>query len=522
MSRRAKIVCTLGPATSSQEQITALIDAGLDVARLNLSHGTRADHLLAYQRVRAGSDATGRSVGMLADLQGPKIRLGTFPGGPIRLNAGDEFIITTDDIPGTEREAATTYQGLADDVRAGDRILIDDGNVQLDVTGVTGSRVRTRVVVGGKVSDHKGINLPGVSVSAPALTDKDESDLRWALATGVDMIALSFVRTPDDASLARKIMREGRPPGRPADRQDREARGRERPAEHRRRVRRDHGRARRPRRRASPGTGARGPEPGDQPGQGAGPAGHRGHPDAGVDDQRAASHPGRGVRRGRRGRRGRGRGDAVRGDQRGRLSDGDRGHDGADRRRGRGELSAGGALPHRMPTTTGGAIARAAAEVGAIVGAKALVAFTMTGETARRLARYRSPVPLLAFTTEAATRSQLALTWGVETFIVSTVRHTDDMVHEVDAALVNLGRCAIGDKIVIVAGSPPGSPGKTNALRVHRIGAGSLPLGEISIENGPYRRLEPIQHVSLNLLAVSRSTHLCNFSQAGEPVSKFV
>jgi pyruvate kinase len=122
-----------------------------------------------------------------------------------------------------------------------------------------------------------------------------------------------------------------------------------------------------------------------------------------------------------------------------------------------------------VPATTGGAIARAA-EVGAMVGAKALVAFTMTGETARRLARYRSPIPLLAFTTNPATRSQLALTWGVETFIVPTVRHTDDMVHEVDSALVRLGRCAIGDKIVIVAGSPPGSPGKTNALRVHRIG----------------------------------------------------
>ena len=123
-----------------------------------------------------------------------------------------------------------------------------------------------------------------------------------------------------------------------------------------------------------------------------------------------------------------------------------------------------------MPTTTGGAIARAAAEVGAIVGAKALVAFTLTGETARRLARYRSPIPLMAFTTEPATRSQLAFTWGVETFISPTVHHTDEMVHEVDSALVGLGRCAIGDKIVIVAGSPPGSPGKTNALRVHRIG----------------------------------------------------
>jgi pyruvate kinase len=108
--------------------------------------------------------------------------------------------------------------------------------------------------------------------------------------------------------------------------------------------------------------------------------------------------------------------------------------------------------------------------VSAIVGAKALVAFTITGETARRLARYRSPIPLLAFTTEPATRSQLALTWGVETFIVPTVRHTDDMVREVERALLDLGRLTLGDKIVIVAGSPPGSPGKTNALRVHRIG----------------------------------------------------
>jgi len=212
MSRRAKIVCTLGPATSSQEQITALIGAGMDVARLNMSHGSQADHLETYRRVRAGSDATGRSVGVLADLQGPKIRLGEFPGGPVRLSAGDEFAITTEDIPGNQHEASTTYKGLADDVRAGDRILIDDGNVQLDVTGVSGTRVRLRVVVGGKISDHKGINLPGINVSAPALTEKDEADLRWALATGADIIAMSFVRTPDDASLARKIMTDmGRP-----------------------------------------------------------------------------------------------------------------------------------------------------------------------------------------------------------------------------------------------------------------------------------------------------------------------
>ena len=470
MSRRAKIVCTLGPATSSQEQITALIDAGLDVARLNLSHGTQADHLLGYQRVRAGSDATGRSVGVLADLQGPKIRLGTFPGGPVRLRAGDEFIITTDNVPGTEREAATTYQGLADDVRVGDRILLDDGNVQLDVTGVTGSRVRTRVVVGGKVSDHKGINLPGVAVSAPALTDKDESDLRWALATGADMIAMSFVRSPDDASLARKIMSEAGRPGVPliakiekpeavgvlpdiVDAFDgimvaRGDLGVELPLEQVPAVQSQA--IRLARERARPVIVAT----------------------QMLESMINAPRPTR----------------AEVSDVAGAVVEG------ADAVMLSAETSV-GAYPMesvatmarivvaaeesslraehsltRMPTTTGGAIARAAAEVGAIVGAKALVAFTMTGETARRLARYRSPVPLLAFTTEAATRSQLALTWGVETFIVPTVRHTDDMVHEVDAALVNLGRCAIGDKIVIVAGSPPGSPGRTNALRVHRIG----------------------------------------------------
>jgi len=447
-----------------------LIAAGLDVARLNMSHGRQSDHLEAYRRVRAGSEATGRSVGILADLQGPKIRLGEFPGGPIRVAPGDEFIITTEDIPGNQHEASTTYEGLPDDVRPGDRILIDDGNVQLDVIGVSGNRVNLLVVVGGKLSDHKGINLPGVNVSAPALTDKDEVDLRWALTTGADMIALSFVRSPDDAQVARKIMTDMGRPGVPliakvekpqavdalpdiVDAFDgimvaRGDLGVEMPLEQ---VPTVQTRAiKLARERARPVIVAtqmlesmiNSPRP----------------TRAEVSDVAGAVAAGA---------------DAVM------LS---------------AETSV-GAYPietvatmsrivaaaeesslvaehhlSRMPTTTGGAIARAAAEVGAIVGAKALVAFTMTGETVRRLARYRSPIPLLAFTTDPAVRSQLALTWGVETFIAPTVRHTDEMVHEVDAALIRLGRCAIGDKIVIVAGSPPGSPGKTNALRVHRIG----------------------------------------------------
>jgi pyruvate kinase len=470
MSRRAKIVCTLGPATSSQEQITALIGAGMDVARLNMSHGSQADHLETYRRVRAGSDATGRSVGVLADLQGPKIRLGEFPGGPVRLSAGDEFVITTEDIPGNSHEASTTYAGLADDVRPGDRILIDDGNVQLDVTGVSGTRVYLRVVVGGKISDHKGINLPGINVSAPALPEKDEADLRWALATGADIIAMSFVRTPDDASLARKIMTDMGRPGLPliakiekpeavnvlpdiVDAFDgimvaRGDLGVELPLEQ---VPAVQARAiKLARERARPVIVAtqmlesmiNSPRP-----TRAEVSDVAGAVAAGADAVMLSAETSVG---------------AYPIDTVATMS----------RIVAAAEESSLRAEHHlsRMPTTTGGAIARAAAEVGAIIGAKALVAFTMTGETARRLARYRSPIPLLAFTTDPAIRSQLALTWGVETFIVPEVRHTDDMVHEVDSALVRLNRCAIGDKIVIVAGSPPGSPGKTNGLRVHRIG----------------------------------------------------
>jgi pyruvate kinase len=469
MSRRAKIVCTLGPATSSQERITGLISAGLDVARLNLSHGTHEDHLTVYQRVRAASGEIGRAVGVLADMQGPKIRLGTFPGGPAMLKAGEQFTITTEDIPGTEREASTTYQGLPGDVGAGDRILIDDGNVQLDVLSVSGSRVLTRVVVGGKISNHKGINLPGVNVSAPALTAKDEIDLRWALEIGVDMVAMSFVRSPDDALLARKIMAEaGRQAPLIAKIEKPEAvavlpdivdafdgimvaRGdlgvelplEQVPAVQKRAISLARERARpvivatqmlesmisapRPTRaEVSDVAGA--------VAEGADAVMLSAETGVGAYPIEAVSTMARIIAA-------------------------------AEENTLRAEPSL-----SRVPTTTGGAIARAAAEVGAIVGAKALVAFTMTGETARRLARYRSSIPLMAFTTEPATRSQLALTWGVETFIVPTVRHTDDMVREVDRALLELGRLSTGDKIVIVAGSPPGSPGKTNALRVHRIG----------------------------------------------------
>ena len=468
MSRRAKIVATLGPATSGPDRIGALVAAGLDVARLNMSHGDHDSHQAAYDGIRAASDASGRSVGVLADLQGPKIRLGTFAAGPVTLAPGQEFTITGEDVPGDQHEVSVSYAGLAGDVRPGTRLLVDDGRVVLDVTAVHGQKVRTKVLTGGPVSDHKGLNLPGIKVSLPALTTKDAADLRWALGLRADLIALSFVQEADDAKPARAIMDElgvrlpliakiEKPQAVAALEEivaafdgimvARGDLGVEYPLEQVPLVQK---RAiRLARQAAKPVIVAT----------------------QMLESMVGAPRPTR----------------AEASDVANAVLDG------ADALMLSAETSVGAhpvesvatmariimaaeaAWPFTaggpaVPETTGSAIARAAGEVGAAVGARALVAFTMTGETARRLARCRSPIPLLAFTTEAATRSQLALTWGAETFLVPPVEHTDDMVRQVEAALRDIGRCTPGDLVVLVAGSPPGTPGRTNALRVHRIG----------------------------------------------------
>ena len=206
--RRAKIVCTLGPAVGTSEKIRELVDAGMDVARLNMSHGSYADHENNYRLVRQASDGSGHGVGIFADLQGPKIRLERFADGPVKLKKGQQWTITTRDVPGDAEACGTTYKGLPDDVAAGDPILIDDGKVRLKVDSVDKQDVHTTVMVGGKVSDNKGINLPGVAVSVPALSEKDVEDLRWALRIGVDFIALSFVRSATDVDDVHKVMDE--------------------------------------------------------------------------------------------------------------------------------------------------------------------------------------------------------------------------------------------------------------------------------------------------------------------------
>ncbi|MFF7688702.1 pyruvate kinase [Streptomyces syringium] len=470
--RRAKIVCTLGPATDSYEQIKALVEAGMDVARLNLSHGTYADHETRYERVRKAAEETGRNVGILADLQGPKIRLGTFREGPVLLERGDDFTITVDDAEGDRHICGTTYPGLAADVTKGERILVDDGRVTLEVTEVDGPRVRTIVIEGGMVSDHKGLNLPGVAVSVPALSDKDVQDLRWAIRTGADIIALSFVRSAHDIEDVHRIMDEEgcrlpviakiEKPQAVANLDGivaafdgimvaRGDLGVEMPLEtvpivQKRAIKLA-------KRNAKPVIVAT----------------------QMLDSMIDASRPTR----------------AEASDVANAVIDG------TDAVMLSGETSIGkypvetvktmgrivraaeedvlakGLPPlieRSKPRTQGGSVARAAAEMGDFLGAKFLVAFTQSGDTVRRLSRYRSPIPLLAFTPEPATRSQLNLTWGVETFLGPMVQTTDEMVDQVDEYLLRIGRCRKGDMVIITAGSPPGVAGTTNLVRVHHIG----------------------------------------------------
>jgi pyruvate kinase len=205
---RAKIICTLGPASASAERIGELIDAGMNVARLNFSHGSHEDHFKMLQIVRSEADRRGRAIAVLLDLQGPKIRVGKFadPKG-VELKPGTPFTITTDtSVVGDQHRVSTVYSLLPLDVKQGDQILLDDGYLSLAVTEVADHEVRTVVVTGGVLKNNKGINLPGVEVSAPALSEKDRTDIGFALRYGVDYVALSFVRRPEDILEAKRLL----------------------------------------------------------------------------------------------------------------------------------------------------------------------------------------------------------------------------------------------------------------------------------------------------------------------------
>ncbi|MGH3734946.1 MAG: pyruvate kinase [Micromonosporaceae bacterium] len=469
MNRRAKIVCTLGPATATPERVRGLVEAGMDVARLNFSHGTHEDHRKVYEMVRDAADATGRAVGILADLQGPKIRLGRFADGPVQWRTGDHVVLTSDQVEGTAERVSVTYRPLPDEVRPGNRLLVDDGRISLDVSEVEGPDIRCLVVEGGTVSNHKGLSLPNVDISAPALSDKDAEDLRFALGLRVDLVALSFVRSPDDIKPVHAIMAEEGtrlPVLAKIEKPEAVTRleaimdafdgmmiargdlGVELPLEQVPLVQKRA--VQLCRENAKPVIVAT----------------------QMLDSMIENSRPTR----------------AEASDVANAVLDG------ADAVMLSGETSVGKypvltvrtmarivestekgdftvpPLQHD-PRTTGGSITWAAARVASAIGAKALVAFSQTGDTVRRLSRLHCRLPLLAFTPEQASRSQLALSWGVETFLVPFVHHTDEMFAQVDQSLLEHGRGEVGDLVVIVAGSPPGTPGSSNTLRVHRLGS---------------------------------------------------
>jgi pyruvate kinase len=467
--RRAKIVCTMGPAVESSEKVHELIAAGMNMARLNLSHGGYDEHQSRLDLVRSVAAETNQAIAILVDLQGPKIRLARFANGPHDLARGDIFTITADEVEGTKERVGTTYKGLPGDCKPGDRILIDDGKVTVEVIEVKGNDVVTKVIEPGAVSNNKGINLPGVAVSVPALSEKDKEDLRWGLAAGADFIALSFVRSAadikdvhaimDEVGIRRPVIAKIEKPQAVENLQEivdafdgimvaRGDLGVELPIEDVPLVQKRC--IELAREAAKPVIVAT----------------------QMLDSMIHNSTPTR----------------AEATDCANAVLDG------ADALMLSGETSVGEFAiqavqvmariivkteedmmdrirPMRtQPKTKGGAITKAAVEVGKIVDAKFLVAFTKSGDSARRMSRLRSPIPILALTPDTATFNQLALSWGIESMITPMVNHTDEMVKQVDTLLVESGRGVVGENIMIVAGSPPGIPGSTNAMRVHRIG----------------------------------------------------
>ena len=470
--RRAKIVATLGPASSSYEQVKAIIDAGVDVARMNLSHGSHDVHEEIYKTVRKAAADAGKSLGIFVDLQGPKIRLAKFKDGPVHLAKGAIFKITIEEVEGDVNICGTTFKGLPADVKVGDVLLIDDGKVRLRATDVSTTTVTTEVEIAGDVSNNKGINLPGVAVNVPALSEKDEGDLRWALKIGVDMIALSFVRNASDIVRVHEIMKEeGRTLPviakieKPQAVENLEeiidafdgimvARGDlgvELPLEQVPLVQK---RAVELARRwakpvivatqmlesmihASIPTRAETSDVANAVLDGADALMLSGETSVGDFPVETVSTMARIIE----------------------FTE----ENGLDR------IPALGTKPH----THAGAVSLAAMEIAELLGSKFVCVFTESGDSLKRISRLRSSVPVLTFTPNQDVANRLSLVWGSRTFLVPKVNHTDGMFDQVDTTVLEEGLCKQGDEVVVVAGTPPGVSGSTNTLRVHKVGSGA-------------------------------------------------
>jgi pyruvate kinase len=478
--RRAKIVATLGPASSDAAVLEKLLGLGVDVARFNFSHGRHEDHAQRLDRIRAASRHLGKAVAVLQDLQGPKIRTGPLKAGKegVRLETGSEIVITTDEeVLGDERMISTTYPHLCEDVRPGDRLLVDDGLLEFRVLSTDGKRARAEVVEGGVLGEHKGINLPGVALRTEALSEKDKADLAFGIAHGVDYVGLSFVRSAADIALCRNEMeRSGRvvpviakiekpealehidgiiaaadglmvargdlgveilPERVPLIQKDlcRKANAAGKPViiatqmlnsmiEHPRPTR------------------AEATDVANAIWDGADAVMLSGETASGKYPLLAVQMMDRIVREAEAGV--------------------------APRHVGFQALSPGeGGAP------TNQVIAAAACEAASVSKAVAICCFTLRGETARLLAQFRPHVPIVAFSPDQSNRRRLALLWGVVPKVMEPVKNADLMTELVSDRLLADGVGSAGDRVVVVYGSPLGVPGQTNSIRIHEIAAPS-------------------------------------------------
>jgi pyruvate kinase len=470
--RTTKIVATLGPSTDTPEKIQQLLDAGVDVFRLNASHGTQEDHARRLAMVRELAAAAGTHVGILLDLQGPKIRLGTFENGGCMLETGSKFRITTDQVVGTAERASTTYKDFVKDVKTGNQVLLADGSVELRVLEKTGTEAITQVISGGRISDRKGINLPGVDVSAASLSKKDLADLRFGLEAGIDFVALSFVRKRDDVLRLRLYLEE-------ADSHVKIIAKIEKPE------------------------GWTNLDAILEESDGVMVA--RG--DLGVEMalekvpfiqksiiERSRKH-GKFV---------------ITATQmletmmenpyptRAEVSDiANAIYDGTDAVMLSGETSAG-----KYPVEAARMMAKIALEAEAsqtiqglkdplrreqaptfqetmadmayrcvrMQGATAIVVFTASGSSAHLVAKYRPSVPIYAFTGSESVARQMSIIYGVRPIVVPDPVSTDGMVLQIDQMLLGRGLVRARDTIVFMAGQPIGRPGSTNFVKLHRMG----------------------------------------------------
>jgi pyruvate kinase len=466
-----KIVATLGPATDAPGILDQMLAAGVDVFRLNASHGTHEQHAARIDAVRAAARKARAHPGILLDLQGPKIRLGRFAGGSCVLQTGAAFTITTESVTGTSEIASTGYANFARDVKPGDRILLADGTVELRAVAGDETSVRTEVVEGGPIGDNKGINLPGVQVSIPSLTEKDLCDLHFGLCAGVDLVALSFVRSAADVQQLRDRL-GGRPVTIVAKIEKPEAWENIEPILN-----------------VSDGVMvARG--------------------DLGVETslEKVPRIQKSIIRRARR----KGR-FVITATQmlesmiehstptRAEVSDvANAIYDGTDAVMLSAETSTGkfpveavrfmariaaeseASLrkkgyqdpPHAPQPASAEILADAAYHAARDAGAAAIVVFTSTGSSARLVSRYRPPVCIYAITPHDTTTRQLSINYGVTPVLAPDVSSTDEMLAQMDRVMVEGGYLQKGQLVVFLAGQPVGRPGTTNLMKLHRIGNG--------------------------------------------------